>query len=296
MKRLLATAVFAGLLSACAGVSAAGLAKSETPQQSLSTTGKAMSALKSVRFDANGTVEVTLPQALVDQLKAKGGSQASFLSSKMSVALTIRGAAQRPDRLQATVSAKLGGLTIQSEVVAAGGNLYYKDPMTSKWELVKQAGAQAAHRSSAKLSYQMILDTATSITEITDPNTSIGGVTVDHYRVVPDLAKLFDQASAGHPPTNATAASALKLILQNASLTADLWTGTSDHLIRRLSYDASVSADLSQVSAAWVSKPADKAPAFSLPAGSVAQVTAHIVIDLHDFNTQVNIQAPTVAG
>jgi len=295
MKRLLATAVFAGLLSACAGVSAAGLAKSETPQQSLSATGKAMSALKSVRFDANGIVEMTLPQALVDQLKAKGGSQAGFLSSKMSVALTITGAAQRPDRLRATVSAKLGGLTIQTEVVAAGGNLYYMDPMTSKWEIVKRAGAEASHGSSAKLSYQMILDTATSITEITDPNTSIGGVAVDHYRVVPDLAKLFDQASAGHSPTNATA-SALKLILQNATLTADLWTGTSDHLIRRLSYDASVSADLSQLSAVMAGKAADKAPPFSLPAGSVAQVTAHIVINLHDFNTQVNIQAPTVAG
>ena len=294
MKRLLATAVFAGLLSACAGVSAAGLAKSETPQQSLSTTGKAMSALKSVRFDANGTVEVTLPQALVDQLKAKGGSQAGFLSSKMSVALTITGAAQRPDRLQASISAKLGGLTIQTEVVGAGGNLYYKDPMTSKWQIVKRAGAAASHSSTAKLSYQMLLDTAKSVTEITDANASIGGVAVDHYGVVPDLVKLFDQ-SAGQSPTNATAASALKLVLQNATLTADVWTGTSDHLIRRLSYDASVSADLSQLSAALAGKAADKAPAFSLPAGSTAQVTAHIVIDLHDFNSQVNIQAPTVA-
>ena len=297
MKRLLATAVLAGILSACAGVSAAGLAKSETPQQSLGATGKAMSALKSVRFGANGTVDVTLPQALVDQLKAKGGSQAGFLSSKMSVALTITGAAQRPDRLQATVSAKLGGLTIQTELVATGGNLYYKDPMTSKWELVKRAGAAASHGSTAKLSYQMLLDTAKSITEITDPNTSIGGVAGDHYRVVPDLVKLFDQASAGQSPTNATAASALKLVLQNASLTADVWTGTSDHLIRRLSYDASASADLSQLSALMAGKAADKGPAFSLPAGStMAQVTAHIVIDLHDFNTQVNIQAPTVAG
>jgi hypothetical protein len=294
MKRLLATAVFAGILSACAGVSAAGLAKSETPQQSLSATGKAMSAVKSVRFDANGTVEVTLPQALVDQLKAKGGSQVGFLSSKMSVALTITGAAQRPDRLQATISAKLGGLTIQTEVVAAGGNLYYKDPTTSKWEIVKRAGAAASHSSSAKLSYQMLLDTAKSITEIAHPTTSIGGVAVDHYRVVPDLVKLFDQASAGQSPTTATAANALRLVLQNATLTADVWTGASDHLIRRLSYDASVSADLSQLSAAFAGKAADKAPAFSLPAGSTAQVTAHIVIDLHDFNTQLNIQAPTV--
>src|ERR1700731_2394688 len=149
--------------------------------------------------------------------------------------------------------------------------------MTSKWQIVKRAGAAASHSSTAKLSYQMLLDTAKSVTEITDANASIGGVAVDHYRVVPDLVKLFDQ-SAGQSPTNATAASALKLVLQNATLTADVWTGTSDHLIRRLSYDASVSADLSQLSAALAGKAADKAPAFSLPAGSTAQVTAHIVI------------------
>ena len=37
-------------------------------------------------------------------------------------------------------------------------------------------------------------------------------------------------------------------------------------------------------------------PALNLPAGSVAHVTAHLVIDLHDFNSRVNIQAPAVVG
>jgi hypothetical protein len=38
------------------------------------------------------------------------------------------------------------------------------------------------------------------------------------------------------------------------------------------------------------------APAFNLPTGSVAQVTAHVVIDLHDFNSRVTIAAPTLAS
>jgi hypothetical protein len=37
-----------------------------------------------------------------------------------------------------------------------------------------------------------------------------------------------------------------------------------------------------------------KAPVFSLPAGSIAHLTAHMVVDLHDFNTQLKIQAPAV--
>src|SRR5207249_3877471 len=203
MKRVLGAALAAALLSACAGLSAPGATKTETPQQSLATTGKAMGQLKSAKFDVAGTVQVTLPQSLVDQLKAKGGAQAGALSSNMTATLKISGAAQKPDQLQANVSARLGGLTIETKVVAVGGAIYYTDPMTSKWEVLKRPEATAPKSSPGTLSYQAILDTATSITEVTE---------------------------------------------------------------------------------------------FNLPVGSIAHVTAHVVIDLHDFNTQLKIQAPTVAG
>src|SRR2546421_516137 len=64
MKRVLGAALAAALLSACAGLSAPGATKTETPQQSLATTGKAMGQLKSAKFDVAGTVQVTLPQSL----------------------------------------------------------------------------------------------------------------------------------------------------------------------------------------------------------------------------------------
>lgn len=297
MKRLFAAAIAAGLLSACAGLTVPGAIKAETPQQSLSATGKAMGQLNSLRFDVNGTVGVTLPQALVDQLKAQGESQAGVLSSHMSVVLKISGAAAKgPDRLDATIRATLGGLTIETEVIAAGGNLYYKDPMTSKWEILKKSATAEPNSASAKISYQTVLDTAKAVTEVTDANSQLDNVTVDHYKVVPDLVKLFDQASAGHSSSSSAALSAPRTVLQKASLTADIWTGTSDHLIRRLSYDASGSADLHDLAAAMSGKASAKAPVFNLPAGSVAQLTAHVVIDLHDFNTEVNINAPTVTG
>ncbi len=295
MKRLLSLTLLAGLLSACAGVSAPGATKSQTPQQTLATSAKAMSQLKSVRFDVNGTVNLTLPQALVDQLRAKAGAQAGLLTTNMTVVLKISGAAQKPDALQATISAKLGGLTINTEVVAAGGKLYYKDPMTSKWQVLKQSGATEPKTATGTLSYQTILDTAKSLTEITDSNPTLNGVTVEHYRLVPDLAKLFAAISAGHSSSNSEATTALQTVLQNASLVADVWTGSSDHLIHRLSYDADLTADLSQLAGAMADKASAKAPAFSLPAGSIAHLTAHAVIDLHDFNTALKIQAPTVS-
>ena len=296
MKRLLAAALAAGLLSACAGVTAPGATKSQTPQQSLNSTGTAMSQLRSTRFDLNGTVHVTLPQALVDQLRAKGGAQAGILASDMTVTLKISGAAQKPDQMQATISARLGGLTLNTEVVAVGGKLYYKDPMTSKWQVLKRSVKSTESRtSSGKLSYQTVLDTAKSVTEVSDPSSTLNGVTVEHYKVVPDLVKLLAAITAGHPTTNSAAMTALQTVLQNATVSADLWTGKDDHLVRRLSYDADLTADLSQLAGALTATAPAKAPMFSLPAGSVAHLTAHIVVDLHDFNTQLKLQAPALS-
>jgi hypothetical protein len=295
VKRLFAAAVAAGLLSACAGVAAPGATRSETPRQSLTATGKAMSQLTSARFDLNGTVDLTLPQALVDQLKAKGSPQTEFLSSKMRVGLKITGAAARnPDRADATITATLGGLTISTEVIAAGGNLYYRDPMTGKWESLKKREAATPNNSTAKFSYQEVLDTAKSITDL--GTSEVNNTTVDHYRVVPNLVELFDQASAGHAVPNPSFVGALRTVLQNASLTVDIWTGTSDHLIRRLSYDLTGSADLHDLAAAMTNGVSASAPAFNVPAGSVAHLAAHVVIDLHDFNSRVNIAAPTAAS
>lgn len=309
MKRLLAAVFAVGLLSACAGVAAPGAAKSETPQQSLSDTGKAMGQVKSVKFDLNGTVNVTLPQALVDQLKAKAGSRAAILSSNMTVGLKASGTVNRPDQLQATIEASLndGALKIDTEVIATGGNLYYKDPMTGSWKMVKRPATASASKAengtgskagASKLSYQTVLDTAKSVTEVSGGSSTMDGTTVEHYQVVPDLAKLFNQVSAGHASNNSAAMAALQTILQNANVVADFWTGTSDHLVRRFSYDATVSADLHQLAAAIPqgSSARANAPALNLPAGSMAQVTAHIVIDLHDFNSKVTIKAPAVSG
>ncbi|MEO6796468.1 MAG: hypothetical protein ABI401_11795 [Candidatus Dormibacter sp.] len=293
MKRPVAAAFAVMLLSACASVVAPGATKAQTPQQSLAASGRAMDALQSARFDVNGTINATLPQALVDQLRANGGAQASLLSTNMTVALKLNGAAQKPDRLQATVSAKLGGLTLNTEVIAAGGTLYYKDPMTSKWQTEKRPATGEAKSATSNLRYQTILDTAKSVTEVPDANTSVNGVTVEHYRVVPDLVKLFIAISAGQATTS-PAMAALQTVLQHATVSADVWTGVSDHLVHRLSYDADVTADLAPLAGALGDKASTKAPAFSLPAGSTAHLTAHVVVDLHDFNTQLKIQAPPV--
>jgi hypothetical protein len=296
MRRSLAAVLAIGLLSACAGLNAPAAAKTDTPQQSLAAAGKAMANLKTVRFDAKGTVSLTLPASLVDQLRARAGSQGSFLSSNMTVDLTITGAVKKPDQLDATIEAKLGGLTVNTEVIAIGGQLYTKDPMTGKWKALGQPDKAGSAKSKTGLSYQALIDTAKSLAEINDQPSTINGVAVDHYRIVPDLVKLLAQVTSGGSSKDPQVTAALQGILQNAQLTADVWTGTSDHLIRSVSYDAEVTADLHVLSAAFANGTGSNGQSLQIPAGSMAHLTAHAVINLHDFNGAVTIKAPTVSS
>ena len=296
MRRTLVAVLAIGLLSACAGLNGPAASKTDTPQQSLAASGKEMAKLTSVRFDATGTVSLTLPASLVDQLRAKAGSQGSFLSSNMTVDLTISGAVKKPDQLDATIEAKLGGLTVDTEVIAVGGRLYIKDPMTGKWKAMGQPDKADSAKSKAGLSYQALIDTATSLAEINDQPSTINGVAVDHYRLVPDLVKLLAQVTAGGSSKDPQVTAALEGILQNAQLTADVWTGTSDHLIRRVSYDADVTADLHVLSAAFANGTGASGPSLQIPAGSMVHLTAHAVINLHDFNGAITIKAPTVSS
>jgi hypothetical protein len=295
MKRILTAVLAIGLLTACAGIATPAAARSESPKQSLQATGAAMAKAQSVRFDASGTVTLTLPQAVVGQLQAKAGSQGSLLSRTTTVKLKVSGAAKRPDQLDANLSATIGGLTINTEVIATGGHLFYKNPMTQKWEEAAKRGTPPAHSKSGASLYQTLLNTATSLTEVSANPSTLDGVPVDEYHIVPDLAKLFAQLGNGEAPKNPQASSAIQQLLQNATVTADVWTGSADHLVRRATYDVDATADLSQVASTLGSLPRSAAPAFTIPDGSIAHLTAHVELNLHDYNSRVTITAPTIA-
>ena len=296
MKRTLIAFLALGLLSACAGLTAPAAVRSETPRQSLKATGTAMSKVQSLRFDGTGTATLTLPQQVVAQLQAKAGSQASLLGTTTTVTFKVSGAAKRPDQLDANASATIGGLTITTELIATGGHLYYKNPMTQKWQSMTRPAPQAGKPSTSHLSYQTLLDTAKSLTEVTASPSTLDGAAVDEYHIVPDLAKLFAMLASGRAPENSQAAAAIEQLLQNATVSADVWTGTGDHLVRRVSYDADVTADLSQLASALGSVSSPAAQSFSIPAGSTGHLTAHVQINLHDYNRSVTITAPTVGS
>lgn len=279
MKRLLASLLTMVALAACASP----LARAETPEQALGSAAQRAGQLHSAKFDLQGNVRMTFP-AEMGKMFGQTGSAAGSLALDMSG----KGEAQFPDRYHATITAKLSGLSVATEVVVANGQAYVKNPMTSKWESSAQAGFTSQLSQPDPLSYEQLLRNVKSVKDLGD--TTLGGTTVHHYQLIPDKEKLlasFDKAAIKNPQAKA----AIEQVLNSGTLTVEVWFGKDDHLVRRVTTDADYSVDLSQLMGALG---APSGSSSQLPAGSTIHATAHIEINYHDFDAPVTITIPTV--
>lgn len=279
MKRLLASLLTIVALTACASP----LAKAETPQQALSGAAQRASQLHSAKFDLQGSVKMTFPPAMAQQM-GQSGAAGSF-----ALDMTGSGEAQFPDRYHATITAKLAGLSVATEVIVANGKAYVKNPVSGKWQVSAQAGLTGQFSQPDPLSYDQLLKNVKSIKDLGDK--TLNGATVHHYQLIPDKDKLIaslDKAAVKNPQ----ALAAIKQVLDSGTMTVDVWFGKDDHLVRRVSTDADYTIDLNQLlgSLGSASKSGNQ-----FAAGSTVHATAHVVINYHDFDAPVTISIPTVS-
>ncbi len=279
MKRTLASLLVVVALAACGSP----LAKAETPQQALSSAAQRASQLHSAKFDLQGNVKMTFPPQLAQMFGQSGAAAGS-----MALDMTGSGEAQFPDRYRATINAKLGGLSVATDVIVANGKAYVKNPLNGKWEVSSQSSGLTGQLSQPDpLSYDQLLKNVKSIKDLGD--TTLNGTTVHHYQLVPDKDKLI--ASLDKAAKNPQAQAAIKQVLDSGTMTVQVWFGKDDHLVRRLSTDADYSIDLGQLMGS-LGSPA--ASASKVPAGSSIHAIAHVVINYHDFDAPVTISIPTV--
>jgi hypothetical protein len=279
MKRILAALLTMVALAACASP----LAKAETPEQALGSAAQRASQLHSAKFDLQGNVRMTFPAEL-GKMFGQSGSTAGSLALDM----TGNGEAQFPDRYHATVTAKLSGLSVATEVVVANGQAYVKNPMTGKWESSAQGGVTGQLSQPDPLSYEQLLRNFKSVKDLGD--TTLGSTTVHHYQLIPDKDKLlasFDKAAVKNPQAKA----AIEQVLNSGTMTVEVWFGKDDHLVRRVTTDADYTVDLNQLMG---SLGAASGSSTRVPAGSTIHATAHIEINYHDFDAPVTITIPTV--
>ncbi len=282
-KFIVSVAGLAVLLAACANP----FAKPETPTEALAAASQKTSQLHSAKFDISGRVEIKLPPQLLQTLSQSGAQLPPGLSTGgYSVDLKGSGEALLPDRLHLALTARLGGLTITTEEVVAGGKVYARNPFTGKWTeaTASQGGLATGFNQPDPLSYTQLLGSVQSIQDLGD--TQLGGVTVRHYRLQLDKAKL--NAELESRLRNPQAAAAVKQILSSGTLLIEAWFGKDDHLVRRISSDTDVTVDLAQLFSTL------GAGSGAVPSDSSVHVSGHLVMDYHDFNAPVTITVPQV--
>lgn len=263
-----------------AGCGAAALTV-ETPQQVVSTASQKMAELHSAKFDMTATILEAFPAAFTQSL----GPQGAALSD-LAIDLSANGQAKFPDQASMSMAVKTGSVTINTEMVVAGGKIYTKDPQSGSFSEVSGASSilQFSNQTDP-LSGAAILKAAQSIKDLGD--TTLNGVAVHHYQIVPDKNKVADQAST----TQARAL--IRSMLQSGSLRLEAWIGKDDHLLHRLKDDSDASIDLNQVmQASGQPLPAG----ITIPAGAMVHAIVHSTIDYHDFNAPVTVSVPPVAS
>jgi LppX_LprAFG lipoprotein len=275
MRRFLGFVLAIAVLSGCGAVQVA-----ETPQQVVSTASDRMSHLRSANFDMTASMLEQFPQAFVQSL----GPQAAALAN-LSIDLSAKGQAKFPDQASMSMQVKTGSVSVNTDMVMTGGKMYIKDPQTGSFSEVPGGNAVLQFSNQTDpLSGAAILKTAQSIKDLGD--TTVSGVAVHHYQIVPDKNKLADQASTQQ------ARDLMRSMLQNGTVSIEVWIGKDDHLLHRLKDDTDASIDLNQVMQAS-GQPLP--PGFSVPSGSSVHAVVHATIDYHDFNTTVTVTVPPVS-
>jgi hypothetical protein len=276
MKRVFAAALAVVTLSACGAVGQS----TETPQQVVSTASDKMSALHSAKFDMTATILEQFPSAFVQQLGPAGAALAN-----LSVDMSGTGVAKFPDQASMSIQVKTGSVTVSTEMVMAGGKIFVKDPQTGAF--TQPAGADALSQFTNQadpLSSAAILKTAQSVKDL--GNTTLNGIAVHHYQIVPDKNKVADQASSQQ------AKDLIRSMLQSGTIQLEAWIGRDDHLLHRLKDDTDATVDLNQVMQAS----GQQLPSgLTLPAGVTAHTVVRATIDYHDFDAPVTVSVPAVS-
>src|ERR1700736_2997320 len=276
MKRLVAAALAAVMLSACGAVGQT----TETPQQVVSTASDKMSQLHSAKFDMTATVLEQFPAAFVQQLGPAGAALAN-----LSIDMSGKGEAKFPDMASMSLQVKTAGVTVTTDMVFAGGKIYIKDPTGGNWtQPVSAEGLSQFTNQADPLSSAAILKTAQSIKDLGD--TTLNGIAVHHYQIVPDKNKVADQASSQQ------AKALIRPMLQSGSIQLEAWIGKDDHLLHRLKDDTDATIDLNQVMQASGQQ---LPPGFTLPPAATVHTIVHATIDYHDFDAPVTVSVPAVS-
>lgn len=122
----------------------------------------------------------------------------------------------KPDKLQATLTGTVSGMSVSIQMISVGSVTYMTNPLTSKWEQ---------------------LPTEFAVLNIFNPNTGITAI----MRGIASLSKLVDEQSGGvmcyHLSGSIDSGSLSPITgssVQGTAISVELWVGKDDLLVRSI--------------------------------------------------------------
>lgn len=264
------------------------LAQAVTPVQALASYEQKVAQLKSAKFDMDGSMQMQFSPELIRALSQGNASAAASLSN-ISFTLKGTGAIQYPSQMSMNMNMTIGGTSVDIQEILTGGKLYIKNPLTGNWMSAASLGQLSGQAGQVDaLTATKLPGTQKSVTNLGD--TTLNGVDVYHYLIIPDKTKLAQQMGNSAALSSPQAQALLRDLLDRGNFQLETWIGKSDYLPRRISVKEDFTMDLAKAMAVLGS---GASLGTKLPAGDV-HFSANIVLNFHDFNAPVSIQAPTV--
>jgi hypothetical protein len=223
--------------------------------------------------------------AVKAQMCAQLAQQASKPAQAYSMKMDGTGSYRTPSDFAGTMnmdinsgSASAVNTTITVKMVHVNGATYVTNPLTGAWTTLDKFGAGLDPATFDNLdagAYSALLDAAKSVKDLGD--TTLSGTRVHHYLVTVDPDYLVQQSlkkPVFKDPAMQQLITQYAESFRNTSTAVETWVGIDDQLIRREIFDITTNAGA---------------------AGAAAPITdlkEHFEVNLHDFNSKVDITAP----
>jgi len=247
----------------------------------------------SVKFTAGETVPIS-GKSLGLLGGGSGGSGA--ISGNLSGNFTGELKVVKPDRVAVDATAKLNGISIEFSTIRIGADTYTKDLFSGAWKKSAVGSSDSvlgnglgSGTSIDKLDPASMTDVLKYLSvDQTFADTDVDGAHVHHYRVKVDAAKLKDQLSHKGVIADTKTNQFFDDVVKQSKYTMEVWVGTSDHLVRRVTFNLDATMDLGGLGGFNLGGTSPKPAATPEP----VHVTAHAQLDYSDFNQSIQVTPP----
>ena len=274
------------LAALCLGGCASPLRAADSPGQVISVALQAMSALKAAHADYTRAQSYHFPVDYPWPPASLGMPPHTY-----TLDLSGNGELEFPDRFHYMITVRLGpNIHTEVELISVQGIIYEQDgvhvdfggTVTPTWS--KPKNSQNVLPVDPFRTLQLLTGTLAA-RDLGD--TTIASVRVHQYAMKIDPARLIAEETPAL--VDPSLRPALADAIQKGTFNVEVWIGSDDHLIRRISIDEARRDTIALHNAEINSAP----PPGASDQGIVA-ITDQIVLNFHDFNSPVTIKPPTV--